>query len=80
MAKRSVRCGTAFGAEIRWCGRTLKKHAWCRPSFEDSIVKHFKLTLIASLEHGKPWSGRRLDELEGDSQKRLMCMGYNGGE
>ena len=42
-------------------------------------MKHFKLTIIASVEPGQPWTLRRLDQLEGDFQKRLMCMDYNGG-
>ena len=47
--------------------------------FEENIMKHSKLTIIASVEPGKPWSGSRLDALEADFQKRLMCMDYNGG-
>ena len=38
--------------------------------FEFEVMKHFNLTIIAL---------RRLDQLEGDFQKRLMCMDYNGG-
>ena len=47
--------------------------------FEDSVMRHFKLTIIASVEPGQPWSLTKLDQLEGDFQKRLMCMDYNGG-
>ena len=47
--------------------------------FEDSVMKYFKLTIIASVEPGQPWSQKQLDRLEGDFQKRLMCMDYNGG-
>ena len=37
-------------------------------------MKHFKLTIIASVEPGKPWSKGRLDDLEGRFQKKLMTM------
>ena len=47
--------------------------------FEEKIMKHFTLTIIASVEPGKPWTQTRLDELEGKMQKRLMTMDYNGG-
>ena len=47
--------------------------------FEDSVMRHFKLTIIASVEPGQPWSLTKLDQLEGDFQKPLMCMDYNGG-
>ena len=42
-------------------------------------MKHFQLTIIASVEPGKPWTQTRLDELEGRLQKQLMTMDYNGG-
>ena len=48
-------------------------------TFEENVMKHFKLTIIASVEPGQPWSRSKLDQLEGDFQKRLMCMDYNGG-
>ena len=47
--------------------------------FEDTIMQHFTLTIIASVEPGKPWTQTRLDELEGKFQKNLMTMDYNGG-
>ena len=47
--------------------------------FENEAMKHFNLTIIASVEPGQPWTMRRLDQLEGDFQKRLMAMDYNGG-
>ena len=42
-------------------------------------MKHFALTVIASVEPGKPWTQARLDELEENLQKNLMTMDYNGG-
>ena len=48
-------------------------------SFEEQIMKYFILTIIASVEPGKPWTQTRLDELEGKMQKQLMTMDYNGG-
>ena len=42
-------------------------------------MKYFNLTIIASVEPGQPWTMRRLDQLEGDFQKRLKCMDFNGG-
>ena len=42
-------------------------------------MRHFKLNIIASVKPGQPWNQTKLDKLEGDFQKRLMCMDYNGG-
>ena len=47
--------------------------------FEKNVMKHFKLTIIASVEPGQPWTNKKLDELEGRFQKNLMAMDYNGG-
>ena len=47
--------------------------------FENRIMQYFNLTVIASVEPGQPWTQQKLDQLEGDFQKRLMCMDYNGG-
>ena len=47
--------------------------------FEENVMKYFSLTIIASVEPGKPWSQSRLDELEGKFQKNMMTMDYNGG-
>ena len=46
-------------------------------TFENNVMKHFKLTILASVEPGQPWSLTKLDQLEGDFQKKLMCMDYN---
>ena len=46
--------------------------------FEDRIMQYFTLTIIASVERGKPWSKKKLDQLEGLFQKNLMTMEYNG--
>ena len=42
-------------------------------TFEENVMKHFKLTIIASVEPGQPWSRSKLDQLEGGFQKRLNC-------
>ena len=34
--------------------------------FEDRVMRHFKLTIIASVEPGQPWSQTKLDKLKGD--------------
>ena len=47
--------------------------------FEQNVMQHFTLTIIASVEPGKPWTQTRLDQLEGKFQKNLMTMDYNGG-
>ena len=47
--------------------------------FEENVMKHFQLTIIASAEPGQPWTNKKLDELEGKFQKNLMAMDYNGG-
>ena len=43
------------------------------------VMKHIKLTIVASVEQAKPWTQNRLDELEGRLQKNLMTMDYNMG-
>ena len=47
--------------------------------FEENIMKHFDLTIIASVESGQPWTQKKLDDLEGKFQKNLMTMDYHGG-
>ena len=44
--------------------------------FEEKIMQHFQLTIIASVEPGKPWTQENLDRLEAKFQKNLMCMDY----
>ena len=47
--------------------------------FEEKVMQHFELTIIASVEPNKPWTQSRLDNLERRLQKQLMAMDYNGG-
>ena len=47
--------------------------------FSGVCTQNFKLTIIASTEPGKPYTQRILDWSEGDLQKRLISMEYNGG-
>ena len=47
--------------------------------FEEQVMKHFQLTIIASVEPSKPWTQQNLDRLEAKFQKNLMTMDYNGG-
>ena len=42
-------------------------------------MKHFELTVIGSVEPGKPYSQKNLDRLEGKMQQQLMTMDYQGG-
>ena len=42
-------------------------------------MKHFKLTVIASVEPGKTYSQQNLDRLEGELKKKLMTMDHHGG-
>ena len=37
------------------------------------------LTIIASVEEGRPNSNKRLDEIEKDFENRLMTMSFHGG-
>ena len=46
--------------------------------FEEHVMKHFKLTTVASVERAKPCTQNRLDELKGRLKKNLMTMYYNG--
>ena len=48
-------------------------------TFEENVMKYFELTIIASVEPGKPWTQTNLDRLEAKFQKNMMAMDYNGG-
>ena len=45
----------------------------------EEIMQHFKITIIASVEPGMPWSRTRLDILEADMMERMMTMENYGG-
>ena len=45
----------------------------------DDIMKHCKLTIVASVEPGAPGCKGRLDRLEADIQNRFMTMERHGG-
>ena len=47
--------------------------------FEEEIMKHFKLTILASVQPNMPWTHSALDKLESKFQKQLMAMDYHGG-
>ena len=49
--------------------------------FEEKVMQHFELTIIASVEPNKPWTQSRLDNLERRVQKQLIAnsYSYNGG-
>ena len=42
-------------------------------------MKHFEITVIGSVEPGKPYSQKNLDRLEGKMRQQLMTMDYQGG-
>ena len=54
---------------------SLKREEIC----EQHVMKHFKLTVNASVEPGRTYSQQNLDRLEGEFQKKLMTMDYHGG-
>ena len=45
----------------------------------DDIMEYCQLTVVASVEPGKPGSKGRLDRLEADIQNRFMTMERHGG-
>ena len=47
--------------------------------FEQNVMQHFTLTIIASVEPGKPWTQTRLDQLEGKFQKKPYDYGLQWG-
>ena len=47
--------------------------------FEENLMKYFTLTIIASVEPGKPWTQSRLDKLEGEFPKKLNDYGLSWG-
>ena len=49
--------------------RHLGHRSEIRTGAEENIMKHFQLTIIASVEPDQPWTNRKLDELEGRFQK-----------
>ena len=48
-------------------------------TFEEMVMKHFKLTIIGSVQPNMPWTNTALDNLESRFQKQLMAMDYLGG-
>ena len=48
-------------------------------TFEENVMKHFKLTVIGNVEPNKPWTNSALDILGSKLQKQLMAMDYHGG-
>ena len=75
-------------SEIRSGADGLGKHFLCHgvnlnlkneKIFEESVMRHFDLTVIASVQPGQPWTQVNLDRLEGKFQKNLMSMDYSGG-
>ena len=45
----------------------------------DQVSEYLDLTIIASVEEGKPNSNKRLDQLETNFTNRLMSMSFHGG-
>ena len=45
----------------------------------EEIMKYFCLTIVGSVEANKPWSAKRLDELESNLQHRFMTLEKHGG-
>ena len=45
----------------------------------DQLMKSFHLTVVGSVEPGKPWTQSRLDSLEADLQHRFQCLEQHGG-
>ena len=45
----------------------------------DEIMKHFRLTIIFSVEQDIPWSRATLDKLESDMMERLITTEFHGG-
>ena len=60
-------------------GEHFNKHMVDQGWDLDQVIKYFDLTIIASVEEGRPNSKKRLDELETSFENRLMTMSYHGG-
>ena len=45
----------------------------------DEVSEYLDLTVIGSVEEGRPNSMKRLDDLETNFQNRLMTMNKHGG-
>ena len=60
-------------------GEHFKKHMVDQGWDIEEVIKYFDLTIIASVEEGRPNSKKRLDELETSFENRLMTMSYHGG-
>ena len=45
----------------------------------DKIMEYCKITIVASVECGKPWSKKQLDNLEADLEDRIMTLEKHGG-
>ena len=65
----------SFNSPIYGAGLDLKNEI----VFEEHIMQHFELTILASVEPKKAYSQSNHERLEGDFQKKLMTMDYHGG-
>ena len=45
--------------------------------FEENVMQHFELTIIASVQPGQPWTQDNLDRLEGKFQKKSYVYGLH---
>ena len=72
--RRSDGIGEHFNDHAIQLGLDLKKSRDM-----EELMKSFKLTIVGSVQSGKPWTQDRLDSLESDLQHRFQCLLKHGG-
>ena len=57
----------------------MDKASTLKMQMKENVMKHFKLTIIGSIQPNMAWTNTALDKLESRFQKQLMAMDYLGG-
>ena len=76
---RSAFRSVAYGLGKHFLGHEINLNLKNEKIFEEIVMRHFELTVIAGVQPGQPWTQDNLDRLEGKFQKNLMSMDCNGG-
>ena len=85
MRKRHYGHRAEIRGKVDGLGEHFYKHAEQKnldlriPNQMEKLMDNFDLTIVGSVEAGKPWSQRKLDDLEADLQHRFQALEQHGG-
>ena len=79
MARRHLGHRSEINRGETGLGEHFKKHMDEQGWDIDQVSNYIDLTIIASVEEGRPNSNKRLDELETNFENQLMTMDFQGG-